>query len=216
MKLYMHPASPNVRAVLLTAELIDLPLERQTVDAMAGEQLTPAYLKVNPNGLFPVLVDGEFVLWETIPIMQYLASKSVGSTLWPNDDRHRADICRWQCWSQAHWFPALRTYIFENMFKKLKGLGEPDPAAIKSGEETFHQFANVLDGQLKAREYLTGPRLTLADLSVSVWLMYASAARIPLEPFVNIRRWFESIQNLPAWQRTMPPISYNALENTTA
>jgi glutathione S-transferase len=56
MKLYMHPASPNVRAVLMTAELLELPLEKQLVEAMAGEQSTPAYLRVNPNGLFPVLV----------------------------------------------------------------------------------------------------------------------------------------------------------------
>jgi glutathione S-transferase len=203
----MHPASPNVHAVLLTADILDLALEKQMVDAMAGEHSTPEFRQINPNGLFPVLVDGDFTLWETIPIMQYLASKSVGNTLWPNDDRRRADICRWQCWSLAHWFPALRTYIFENMFKKLKGLGEPNPVAIKTGEENYHRFANVLDSELKAKEYLTGTHLTLADLSVSVWLMYASAARIPLDPFANIRRWFESIKNLPAWRRTVPPAS---------
>jgi glutathione S-transferase len=207
MKLYMHPASPNVRAVLMTADLLDVPLEKQLVDAMAGEQSTPAYLKVNPNGLFPVLLDGDFVLWETIPIMQYVASKKGGNALWPEDDRHRADICRWQCWSLAHWSPALRIYIFENMFKGLKGLGEPDPQAIKNGEETYHRFAHILDEQLKAQAYITGAQLSLADLSVSSYLMYATAARIPLEPFANIRRWFESVQSLPAWQRTAPQMA---------
>jgi glutathione S-transferase len=191
----------------MTADLLDEPLERQLVDAMAGEQSTQVYLKVNPNGLFPVLVAGDFVLWETIPIMQYLASRKVGNTLWPDDARRRADICRWQCWSLAHWSPALRIYIFENMFKRLKGLGEPDVQAIRNGEETYHRFAHILDSQLKAQGYLTGAHLTLADLSVSAWLMYATAARIPLEPFANIRRWFESIQSLPAWQRTAPLIA---------
>jgi glutathione S-transferase len=207
MKLYMHPASPNVRAVLMTADLLEVPLEKQPVDAMAGEQSTPAYLKVNPNGLFPVLVDGDFVLWETIPIMQYLASKNVGNALWPDDDRYRADICRWQCWSLAHWSPALRTYIFENMFKRLKGLGEPDPQAIKNGEETYHRLAHILDEQLKAQAYISGARLTLSDLSVSSYLMYATAARVPLEPYVNIRRWFDLMQGLPAWQHTAPQMS---------
>jgi glutathione S-transferase len=207
VKLYMHPASPNVRAVLITAELLVLPLEQQLVDGMAGEQTTPEYLKVNPNGLYPVLVDGDFVLWETIPIMQYLASKKVGSALWPEDNRRRADICRWQCWSLAHWSPALRTYIFENIFKRLRGLGEPDPQAIKNGEETYHRFADILDGQLKSHAYITGAQLTLADLSVSSYLMYVTAAHIPLEPYTNIRRWFELVQRLPAWQHTQPKLS---------
>jgi glutathione S-transferase len=207
MKLYMHPASPNVRAVLMTADLLEMPLDKQLVDAMAGEQSTPAYIKVNPNGLFPVLADGDFVLWETIPIMQYLASKKVGNALWPEDDRHRADICRWQCWSLAHWAPALRTYIFENMFKRLKGLGEPDSLAIKNGDETYHRFANILDEQLRSHAYITGAQLTLADLCVSSWLMYATAARIPLEPYANIQRWFELVQSLPAWQHTAPQMS---------
>jgi glutathione S-transferase len=207
MKLYMHPASPNVRAVLMTADLLEMPLDKQLVDAMAGEQSTPAYIKVNPNGLFPVLADGDFVLWETIPIMQYLASKKVGNALWPEHDRHRADICRWQCWSLAHWAPALRTYIFENMFKRLKGLGEPDPHAIKNGDETYHRFAHILDEQLKSHAYITGAQLTLADLSVSSWLMYTTAARIPLEPYANIQRWSELVQSLPAWQHTEPQMS---------
>jgi glutathione S-transferase len=203
----MHPASPNVRAVLMTADLLEVPLDKQLVDGMAGEQSTPAYLKVNPNGLFPVLADEDFILWETIPIMQYLASKKDGNTLWPEDDRHRADICRWQCWSLAHWSPALRTYIFENMFKRLKGLGEPDAQAIKNGEETYHRLAHILNEQLKGQAYIAGAHLTLADLSVSSWLMYATAARIPLQPYANIRRWFDKVQSLPTWQRTAPPTS---------
>lgn len=207
MKLYMHPASPNVRAVLMTADLLKVPLEKQLVDAMAGEHLTPAYLNVNPNGLFPVLVDGDFVLWETIPIMQYLASKKAGNALWPDDDRSRADICRWQCWSLAHWSPALRTYIFENMFKRLKGLGEPDPQLVKNGEAAYHRLASILDAHLQAREYVSGPRLTLADLSVSSYLMYATAARIPLDPYANIRRWFGLVQSQSAWQHTALQIS---------
>jgi len=109
MKLLMHPASPNVRAVLVTAEHLDMPLECQLIDAMSGEQSQPNYLAINPNGLFPVLVDDDFVLWETVPIMQYLAGKRPGNALWPYDERRRADICRWQCWSLAQ-FPLRHSF----------------------------------------------------------------------------------------------------------
>src|SRR5579859_7300402 len=149
MKLLMHPASPGVRAVLVTAAHLEISLECQLIDAMAGEQSSPNYLAINPNGLFPVLIDEDFVLWETVPIMQYIAAKRPGNALWPSDERRRADICRWQCWSLAHWSPALRVYIFENYFKKLRGMGEPDPQAIQNGSPNFHRFARVLNDQLE-------------------------------------------------------------------
>ena len=202
MKLLMHPASPNVRAVLVTAAHVDIPLECELVDAMVGEQSLPKYLAINPNGLFPVLVDEDFVLWETVPIMQYIAAKRPGNALWPPDERRRADICRWQCWSLAHWSPALRVYIFENYFKKLKGMGEPNPEAIRSGEPNFHRFARVLNDQLKRTTYVAGDALTLADLSAASYLMYSESARIPLQTYTAINEWLRQITALPAWQQT--------------
>jgi len=83
MKLLMHPASPNVRAVVVTAAHLEIPLECQLIDAMSGEQSLPDYLAINANGLFPVLVEEDFVLWETVAIMQYIAAKRPGSALWP-------------------------------------------------------------------------------------------------------------------------------------
>lgn len=204
MKLLMHPASPNVRAVRVAAILVDIPLECQLIDAMSGEQSLPDYLAINPNGLFPVLVDEDFVLWETVPIMQYIAAKRPGSVLWPSDERRRADICRWQCWSLAHWSPALRVYIFENYFKSLKGMGEPDTAVIQKGEPSFHRFARVLNEQLTKTTYLVGDALTLADLSAASHLMYAEAAGIPLQGYGEIQEWFRRISALPAWQQTQP------------
>jgi glutathione S-transferase len=204
MKLLMHPASPNVRAVLVTAAHLDIPLECQPIDAMAGEQSLPNYLAINPNGLFPVLVDEDFVLWETVPVMQYIAAKRPGNPLWPADERRRADICRWQCWSLAHWSPALGVYIFENYFKRLKGMGEPSPQVIQNGEPNFHRFARVLNDQLKKTTYVAGDALTLADLSAASYLMYSEPARIPLQRYSEIQEWLRRITALPAWQQTEP------------
>jgi glutathione S-transferase len=204
MKLLMHPASPNVRAVRVTAAHLDIPLECQLIDAMAGEQSLPNYLAINPNGLFPVLVDEDFVLWETVPIMQYIAAKRPGNALWPPDERRRADICRWQCWSLAHWSPALGVYIFENYFKRLKGMGEPNPEVLQNGEPNFHRFARVLNDQLKKTPYVAGDVLTLADLSAACCLMYSEPARIPLQGYSEIQEWLRRITALPAWQQTEP------------
>jgi len=191
MKLYFHPWSPNACKVLITALLLDMPLEKSPVNLLAGEQRKADFLKLNPNGLVPTLQDGDFVLWESNAIMQYLGSRWPGNTLWPAEERTRADISRWQCWELAHWGPALRIYLFENMFKKIMGQGAPDPAEIRKGEEQFRRCAGVLEGHLTDRDYLVGNGLTLADISM-------------LEDYPQIRRWFGRIETLPAWQQTQP------------
>lgn len=112
----------------------------------AGAQRKPDYLRINPNGLTPTLVDGDFVLWESNAIMQYLAAQKPGNDLWPEDDEKRADITRWQCWDLAHWAPACATQLYEKIVKEVLGLGEPDMKEVKKGEEKFHCFAAVLDG----------------------------------------------------------------------
>jgi glutathione S-transferase len=204
MKLYMHPASPNSRRVVMTAAILGIPLETAHVDLFTGAQRKPEYLAINPNGAVPTLKDGDFALSESNAITQYLASKKPGNTLWPNDPSTRADITRWQCWELAHWSPALRIYIFENMFKKLRGLGDPDPAELKKADEMFKRFATVLNNHLANRDYLVGDNLTLADISIASHLMYTQPARIPLDDYPNIKRWFARIEALPAWQESQP------------
>src|SRR5208337_2613528 len=101
MKLYGFPFSPNTWKVRAVAVHLGLPLEFALVDLTKGEQKTPDYLALNPTGRAPVLVDGDFKLWESVAILQYIASKTPNA-LWPNDARARADITRWQSWQLAH------------------------------------------------------------------------------------------------------------------
>lgn len=205
MKLYSHPASPNCVAVLATAAHLGIALETEFVDLLKGAQHEPAFLAINPNGTVPVLQDGDFILWESSAIMQLLAASKPGNTLWPDDKRTRADIARWQFWSTAQWIPAIQPYIFENLFKKIKGSGEPDAAVLEKAEAGFSRYARVLDRHLTGRSHLVGSSVTLADLSVGSYLMYAQAARLPWEGYSNIQRWFASIEVLPAWRAVRAP-----------
>jgi glutathione S-transferase len=206
MTLHYHPFSSHARTARVTALLLGIDLDLRLVDLGAGESETADYLAMNPNGMVPVLVDGGFTLWESNAIAQYLASKRRTPDLFPSDPRVRADVSRWQCWALAHWDPALRTLAFERVFKKLFGMGEPDPAEIARGLEEFHCFAKVLDRSLAGREWLVGGDVTLADVAVAVGLTYAAPAEMPLEGYANIRRWLASIERLDAWRQTAPAL----------
>jgi glutathione S-transferase len=205
MKLYYFPPSPNTSKVHAVAIHLNLPLELHLVDLEKAEQLTPEFLALNPSGRTPVLLDGDFILWESTAIMQYLASQ-VPNSLWPEDRKLRADIMRWQSWHLAHWYQACQPLTFENCVKQLLQLGEADPQIVEQATQRFHQEATILNHHLADREFLVNHTLTLADFSVASDLTYAEPGRLPLEDYVHIRTWYSRIEQLPAWQQTAPKI----------
>jgi glutathione S-transferase len=176
--------------------------ELAVVDLAAGEQRTPAYLKLDPNGRVPVLVDGEFVLTESHAIMQYLAVSTPGQTLYPEARQARADVDRWLFWSAAHFQTSIRMLTWERVIKPMLGRGEPDPAEIERGDAATRQCVAVLDARLADRAWVTGATLTLADFALAAPLMYAAPARLPIEDAAHLRGWLERVQGLEAWRRT--------------
>ncbi len=205
MKLYGFPFSPNTWKVRAVAAHLGLSLEFAFVDMANGEHRSPEFLALNPTGRVPVLLDGDFALWETVAIMQYIASKTPNA-LWPEGARARADIMRWQSWQLAHWSKeACEPLLFERVVKKAFNIGAPDAARIAAGTEAFNREARVLDAHLSKQAYLMGSALTLADFSVAAPLVYAKEGEFPLAPYANIRAWADRVFALAAWRETAPP-----------
>ncbi len=200
MRLYHHPLSSNSRRALLAAAHLQVPVERVLVDLAHGEQRAPAFLELNPNHRVPVLDDDGFVLWESYAIMQYLADKTPGQTVYPAGLRERADVNRWLFWCAAHLMPAIGALNWENHIKGLLGLGAPDPAIVARGEELVREFGGVLDAHLAQREWICGDALTLADFAIAAPLADIARARLPVEGFTNIQRWFAGVRALGAWK----------------
>ena len=176
------------------------PLRREHL--IEGEHRKPDFLAVNPNGKVPALLDGDMRLCESNAIMCYLADKT-GSALWPRDGR-QIEIISWFCWEAAHFSRHAGTLGFENFLKPKFGLGETDAAAVEEARGFFRQFAAVLDGHLKGRAYLVGDALSLADFAVAAPLPFAGPAQLPLDGFDEIKRWYATIESLPAWREPFP------------
>ena len=204
MKLYGFPLSPNTRKVQAVALQLNVPLELQLVNLLAGEQRKPDYLNINRSGRTPTLVDGDFKLAESNAIMQYLGAKAGPNTMWPGEERVRAKINAWLCWQLDHWNRACNLLVWENLLKKLLNVGAPDPAEVKRGEQLFNGHASELNSHLEGREYLVGDNPTLADFAVAAPLENADAARFPMSAYGNVRRWYARIEALPAWRATAP------------
>ena len=204
MKLYGFPPSPNTWKVRAVAAHLGVPLDVEFVDLTKGASHSPEYLAINPTGRTPALVDGEFKLWESVAIMQYIASQKPNS-LWPDNTRARADIARWQSWQLAHWSKeGCEPLLFQRLVKQPLKLGPPDEAVVAKGVECFNKEAAVLDAHLAKQPYLVGKEATLADFSVAAPLFYADRANLPVAPFARVRDWFGRISALPCWRETAP------------
>jgi glutathione S-transferase len=202
MRLYQHPLSFNSRRVVMTALQLGAPLELIVVDLGAQEQVQPKFLEINPNHRVPVLEDGDFRLWESRAIMQYLAEKTPGQSLYPTDARIRADVNRWLFWCSQHFTPAIGILNWENAIKPMIGRGNPDPVEVKRGETLLAEFAAVLDAHLATRDWICGSSLTLADLSIAAGLGCAIPAKAPVSHYANMQKWFARVQTLDAWKKT--------------
>ena len=204
IELYAFPPSPRAFKAIAVANHLGIEFTLHRLDLLKGEHKTPEYAALNPNQMMPTLKDGDFVVWESNAIMQYLAGRKPQGGLLPGDERGRLDVTRWQFWDLAHWDPPVETLLLENFVKpNFLGVTERDDAAVATGTERFHRAAAVLDGQLKGKRYVTGETLTLADFALGAPLHYATPGRFPLEPYAEIRRWHAGLMALPAWQKTI-------------
>jgi glutathione S-transferase len=204
MKLYGFPPSTNTWMARAVAAHVGVPLEFQFVDLTKGGSHTPEFLTINPTGRTPALVDGDFKLWETAAIVQYIASRKPNG-LWPDDARARADIMRWQSWHIAHWSKeACEPLLFNRLVKPLLNLGPPDEAAVARGVAAFNKEAKVLDAHLTKQPYLVGKSLTLADFAVASPLFYSQQALLPVSAYPRVTEWFGRVSALPAWRDAAP------------
>ena len=199
LKIWGRTNSVNVKKVLWAAE--ELGLEYQRIDAglQYGVNKTPEYLKMNPTGLVPTIDDDGFVLWESHPIVRYLAAKHGAGRLSPADLGQRADAERWMDW----------TYTFQKEFQRpifwplVRTPPEKrDPAAIEAAQG-LRRAPEDPRAHLAERRYLAGNELTVADIPlgchVQLWM------RLPLERPAqpHLQAWFERLCERPAFRKTV-------------
>src|ERR1700748_2702300 len=101
LQLHGFPMSPNTRRALFALEEVGEPYELVAVDLMSGQQKTPGYAALNPTARVPTLVDGDFVLWESNAILEYLAARSPASRLGAAEPRETGEIARWMFMNAA-------------------------------------------------------------------------------------------------------------------
>jgi len=202
LTLYTTPLSANGRKPLAVCRHLGLAPEITTVNVYTGEGRAPAYLAINPWGKVPTLVDGEFILWESNAILQYLAEAHGDFRLSSRDPQRRADIARWLFWESSAWQPAFVPVLTDFVGALLVGARPPSPDAVRWDDVRLQPLLQFVDAHLRGREFLVGNALSIADFSVGAMLMYVRPARFPFDRYANLAAWYARLEATDAWKAT--------------
>jgi glutathione S-transferase len=197
LKLHGFQMSPNTRRALFALEEHGAPYELVNVDLMAGEQKSPAYLALNPTGRVPTLVDGDFVLWESNAILEYLAARYPDKTLGAQSARETGEMARWMYMNAAHLSPNVAR-IFAHTIR-LPEAQRIARIADEARAEVDRSLA-ALEGRLAEREHLVD-RFSLAEIAIAPTLSAAPMLGIDLTRFPSVQAWLQRILARPAWQK---------------
>ena len=189
-------ATPNGWKASVALEEMGLEYTAHAVNLMKGEQKTPEFLAMNPNGRIPVIVDREadgHIVFESGAIMIYLAEKS-GMFL-PSDAKRKSQVLQWVMFQMGGIGPMMGQ---ANVLHRY--LEEKIPVAIARYQNEVRRLFTVLDGRLENREYLVDD-YSIADMANWCWVRTYEWSGVSIEGLDNLTRWKNSIEARPAARR---------------
>jgi glutathione S-transferase len=158
--------SINVRKVLWVADLAGLPYTREDWGMPVRDPKVPEFLRLNPNGQVPVIVEDEtFVLWESGAVMRYFAEVA-NSDLWPKPVRERGLVDQWLTWQATELNPTWGYAVYALLRKEP---GFDDPAKVEESRTKWTARMQLLEGHLAgAGGFMANGRLSLADIAIAL------------------------------------------------
>jgi len=202
IRFYFHP-TPNPAKVALFLEEAGLEYEAIPVDTKKGEQYSDAYLKINPNGKVPAIVDTdgpggkETRVFDSSAILLYLADKTGKFT---GKEEDRGELLSWL------FFIASGLGPFSGQAVHFQHAApQPNDYAINRYRREIERHYEVVNTHLVGRDHVVGDDYTIADISLWGWIDRAAVVMkgesIPLESYPHLARWFDFTNSRPAVER---------------
>jgi glutathione S-transferase len=191
--LYGFKLSGHSHRAELMLRLLDLPFTFQPVDLKGGEQRGEAFRRLNPFATVPVIDDAGTVVPDSVAILVYLASRYDPDRTWlPTDPVAAAQVQRWLSVAQGPLaFGPARARIIQ------KFGGDYDLTAAQALAQRLFQ---VLEAELKDRDFLVGDKATLADVALYSYTAAAPEGGVALDPYPEIQSWLKRVEALPRFE----------------
>ncbi len=184
---------------LWTLEETGAPYTLKDVDMRNKEHKSPEFLKINPNGKVPVIVDGDVTLFESMAINFYLADaykkELLGSTT-----AERGLVHQWSFWASAELQDPIIQVFIQKVFMPDD---KRDNNVIEENLNKLPALLTVLNDSLNGKIYLAGNQFTLADLNTATVVSICPMIGEDLSKYPNIKGWMSAMSDRPAFQRYM-------------
>lgn len=196
--LYGSPRSSAGRCFWALEEA-QVPYTMKEIDMRSNEHKSAEFLKINPNGKVPAMVDGDLVLFESMAINFYIAEaykkELLGSTA-----AEKGLVHQWSFWASSELQgPMIEVFIQKVFVPEDKR----DNNVIETNMKKLPDLFNILDKSLEGKKYLVGNQFTLADLNTASVASIAMPLGLDMSPYKNIMSWLGAMSDRPAFQKYM-------------
>jgi GSH-dependent disulfide-bond oxidoreductase len=197
--------SPNVQKIFIGLEELELPYRVIPVDVWQAEQFKPEFLRLNPNGKIPVIVDHDgpggkpYTCFESGAILLYLADKT--GKLLPKDTAQRFDVIQWLMVQMSGVGPMSGQLVH---FKRFAP--EVIDYAVSRYQTELRRLYDVLETRLGQAAYLGGAEYSVADVATFPWARNHDFLGVKWDDHPNCARWFGAIAERPAVKRALAKV----------
>ncbi len=196
LRLLGRNTSGNVQKVIFLLEELGTPYTREDYGRQFNNTQDAAYLKLNPNGKVPTLVDGATVVWESNTILRYLCSKQKNDALYPADPAARSEVDRWM-----DWLLASVNYYYVAVFKDSKKAGSERAPSFEADAKELVAQLSILDGAMAGKAWIAGSQFTIADVALGPIMHRCLDFPITLPALPNLKAWRAKLAERPAFKK---------------
>ncbi len=191
LRILGRTTSINVRKVLWLCVELNVPVAQEDWGGDTRPTSAPEFLALNPNGLVPVMCDGDFVLWESNTICRYLVARERRADLLPADAAARARVEQWMDWQATDLNSAWR-YAFMALVRRNPRFD--DAAAIAASAADWNRMMAIFDAQLaRTGAYAAGSAFTLADIVMGLATQRWYATPIERPVLASVEAYYERL-----------------------
>lgn len=157
---------------------------------------TPEYRAMNPNGTVPTIKDGDFTLWESNSIIEYLAMKYAPDLLYGDDLETFASASRWMGWEGNSFLPHQHTLVMHLVRLPPE---DRDPAQVEGARQALLRPLQIIEDQLAQSEFIAGDRFTMGDIPIGIRIHRWFLFDLETPDLPNLTRWYKVIRQRPAF-----------------
>lgn len=198
LKIWGRKNSSNVRKALWVAEELGLEYEAINAGGAFGVTDQPEFLARNPNGVVPMIEDGDFVLWESNTIVRYLAAQyAPDSTLCPSSAKARAEQDKWMDWTTSTFAVPFKTVFWGVLRTPAE---QQDWAQINAAKATIEGMLRIVDKTLSTQPYLSGNEFGMGDIPLGSFIYAWFEMPIERTDLPHLKAWYQRLQQRAAYR----------------